>query len=139
MRAQAADIAATATKFVGEFMLGGIALLAIAVAYWAIKQLKLAKDSHIGALNIAADKKDATSEKHAVAYQQTATATVAAIEKLTTTETVQTDAIRENTRALVDLRAAVDTQKSTLDSIVRDAVRRTGRSGGYPATGEPKK
>lgn len=122
-------------SYVGEFILGGIALLALYVAYWAIKQLKTAKDDHIAALNVASDKREEANEKHALAYQATANATVAAIEKLTTTETAQTDAIKDNTRALTDLRGAVNTQNSTLDSIVRDAVRRG--SNWTPPTPQP--
>jgi hypothetical protein len=114
------DIAA---KFVGEFILGGIACLAIYVAYWAIKELKLAKNQHISALNTSADKADTRNEKHIQSYQKTADATVSAIETLTRTENTQTDAIRGLTNAVTSLKTSVDAQKATIDSVVRDAVR----------------
>ena len=133
---QAPKVAEQVVSYVGEFVLGGIALLALAVAYWAIKELKAAKNEHIKALNDASMAKDSTNKDHAEAYQRTATATVSAIEKLMLTETTQTDAIRENTRALQDLRGAVDGQTKTIDSVLRDAVRR--RSGNWTAVGGPK-
>lgn len=136
-------------SYVGEFILGSIALLAIAVAYWAIKQLKDAKNQHIEALNIAADKKDSQTEKHAEAYERMVTATVSAIEKLTATENTQTEAIRGLTEAVDGLRTSVNAQQATLDSVIRDAVRTrrvSGRSsdrwpavaGSKPRGGEDK-
>lgn len=127
------DLGTQVVGYVGEFVLGGIALLALAVAYWSIKQLKAAKDAHIGALNDASDKKDVTSDNHAKAYQRTAAATVGAIEKLTQTEAMQTDAIKDNTRALTDLRGAVDAQTKTIDSVIREAVRRRSGQNWSPA------
>jgi hypothetical protein len=123
-------------SWIGEFILGSIALLAVAIAYWAIRQFKDAKNQHIEALNTAADKKDEANEKHVVAYQQTAQMTVAAIEKLTAIEATQTAAIQENTRALTDLRGAIDAQKSTIDSVVRQAVMRRS-SDRWPAQRPP--
>lgn len=121
---QASAAADKVVSSVGEFILGGIALLAIGIAWWAIRQFKEAKDQHIEALKTASDKKDEANDKHAAAYERTARATVGTIEKLTVIEAAQTVAIQENTRAMIDLRGAVDAQKSTIDSVVRAAVSR---------------
>ena len=51
---QGAQVAGQIVSYVGEFALGGIALLGLSIAYWAIKGLKQAHRDHVIALEKAA-------------------------------------------------------------------------------------
>lgn len=113
-------------SYVGEFVLGGIALLCLAVAYWAIRELKIAHKDHVKALE-AASKQHVEMHK---AYESSSSETIAAITRLTDTENAQTTAIQANTVALGRTESAMNSVKSEMDNlrrsvddIIREAVR----------------
>jgi hypothetical protein len=125
--AQAAD---QVVSYVGEFILGGIALLCLYIAYWAIRELKQAHKDHVHAL-------EGASEQHVEmhkAYQSSNADTVQAIGRLTDTENAQTAAIQANTSALGEAKAemhGVASEMSNLrrsvDEIIREAIRGSKR------------
>lgn len=113
------EIGQQVVSYVGEFILGAIALLAIGIAYWAIRELKKAHIEHVKDLKLATkehvqNQKDSRESNAAVIY---------AIEKLTLTVNSQTTALRDNTRASGEVKGAIDGLKSVVDSVIRDAVR----------------
>jgi type II secretory pathway component PulM len=119
-------VAGQVISYVGEFVLGGIALLCIAIAYWAIRELKQAHKDHVGALEAAGGQH---VEMHK-AYQASTSETVAAIARLTDTENAQTTAIQANTAALGETRAEMHGVKEemghlrrSVDEIIKEAVR----------------
>jgi hypothetical protein len=113
-------------SYVGEFLLGGIALLCLAVAYWAIRELKHAHKDHVSALE-EGSKQHVEMHK---AYQASSSSTVSAIEKLTDTENAQTAAIQANTIALGEAKAEMhgvreemSNLRRSVDEIIREAIR----------------
>lgn len=123
---QSAQVASQVVSYVGEFVLGGIALLCLGVAYWAIRELKQAHKDHVAALEQAGEKH---VEMHK-AYQSSNSDTVQAIGRLTDTENAQTGAIQANTIALgeakAEMRGVKDEMNSlrrSVDEIIREAVR----------------
>jgi type II secretory pathway component PulM len=123
---QNAQVADQVVSYVGEFVLGGVALLCLAIAYWSIRELKQAHRDHVGAL-------EAASEQHVEmhkAYQSSNSDTIAAIGRLTDTENAQTTAIQANTVALGEAKAEMHGVKDemgnlrrSVDEIIREAVR----------------
>lgn len=132
---QAPAVGQQVISYVGEFVLGGIALLCIAVAYWAIRELKQAHQNHVKAL-------EKGSEQHVEmhkAYQSSNAQTVAALGRLTDTENTQTAAIQDNTKSLTrhdaEIRAIREEMQSlrrSVDSVIAEAVRRRRSSDRNP-------
>jgi len=124
---QNAQVADQVISYVGEFVLGGIALLCLAVAYWAIRELKQAHKDHVAALE-EASKQHVEMHK---AYQLSNSETVRAMGRLTDTENAQTAAIQANTIALGEAKAEMrgiksemSNLRSSVDNIIAEAIRR---------------
>lgn len=135
---------------VGDFILGGIAVFAIGIAYWAIKQWRDSRDAH------TEDIKDAGKqhiEMHK-AYQASNSQTVAAIDRLSETQKAQTTAIEAQTRELTTVRVSADGNKNEtaalraeitalgrrVDDVIREAVMRRRSHDRMPAVrGEEQK
>jgi len=120
------QVADQVISYVGEFVLGGIALLCLAVAYWAIRELKQAHKDHVIALEEASKQH---IEMHK-AYQSSNADTVTAITRLTDTENTQTNAIQANTVALGEMktemhgvREEMSNLRRSVDDIIAEAVR----------------
>lgn len=127
---QNAPVADQVVSYVGEFVLGGIALLCLAVAYWAIRELKQAHKDHVGALEQASKQH---IEMH-TAYQSSNSDTVQAIGRLTDTENTQTTAIQANTVALGEVKiemhgvaGEMNNLRRSVDEIIRETIRGTKR------------
>lgn len=122
----AGPVANQVVSYVGEFALGGIALLCLAIAYWAIRELKQAHKDHVDALE-SASKQHIEMHK---AYESSNSDTIAAIGRLTDTENTQTSAIQANTIALGEAKTEMHGVKEemanlrrSVDEIIREAVR----------------
>lgn len=134
---QGAEVAGKVVSYVGEFILGGIAMLAIGVALWAIRELKAAHKDHVGALEKAGGQH---LEMHK-AYQESNSETVAAISRLIDIENAQTNAITNTTATLGDMRSQfhgvreeVSNLRRSYDDTVREMVRlKKISSDRYPA------
>lgn len=125
------EAATKVISYVGEFILGGIAVFAIAIAYWAIRELKKAHESHVRSL----EKGSAQHVEMHAAYQASNAEVVAAIGRLTDTENTQTAAIQSNTIASSEVKAEVRNSREemtnlrrSVDDIIREAVRRRRHS-----------
>lgn len=115
---------------VGNFILGGISVFAVGLMGWAIRELKRVQDARV------ADQKAFTTELtgFSTRFQEAQASTVSAIDRLTAAENQQTDALKNNTAALSDCKGTMETMRQTIDSVVRDAVRRPRTtSGQFPA------
>jgi hypothetical protein len=112
-------------SWVGEFILGGIAIFAIFIAYWAIQQWKLSRDAHTEDLKTAGDQH---VEMHK-AYQASNSQVVAAIDRLSKTQEAHTLALQSATTELAAVKAtsdnsrgAIDTLSRRVDEVIREAV-----------------
>jgi len=115
LQAAAPAVAEKAVSFVGEFILGGIAIFAIGIAYWVILQWKKKHDEHVADLKIASNQH---VEMHK-AYQASSAEVVGAINRLTETEKAQTVAIQSSTTELSATRVELASYRSSLDSMNR--------------------
>ena len=127
---QNAQTADQVVSYVGEFVLGGIALLCLYIAYWAIRELKQAHKEHVVALKQASEQH---IEMHK-AYQSSNADTVQAIGRLTDTENAQTAAIQANTIALGETKTEMhgvagemSNLRRSVDEIIREAIQSTKR------------
>jgi hypothetical protein len=109
----------TGMNLIGNFILGGIAIFAVGLMGWAIRELKRVQDARV------TDQKAFTTELTAFSSQirDAQGETVAAINELTVAENQQTDILRSNGEALADCKSSLEGMRQTIDSVVRDAVR----------------
>lgn len=114
------DAAAKIISYVGEFILGGITLLAVGVAIWSIRFARSVHAAHVDDLKKTTDKILETNK----AYVTSSTQTIEAMGSLKTMVQALNQTLEQNTKVSLDLRSYVESVRSTLDSIIRDAVRR---------------
>ncbi len=117
--AASAPFEQTAIATVRETILGGVALLAIGVALWAILRLQRTqdawlrdKDAHASRAEASNEKDRERSEKHTEAIRDLA------------------QAVRENTRAIETIRASTDATAHAIDrqgEVVKFALQKHGR------------
>jgi hypothetical protein len=124
---QNGQVAGQVVSYVGEFILGGIALFAVGIAYWAIRELKQAHKTHVQTL----EKGGAQHVEMHKAYQGSNAEVVQTITRLTDTENAQTAAIQTNTTALGEakgelrgIKEEMANLRRSVDDIIREAVRR---------------
>lgn len=113
------------TSLIKDTALGAFALICLALAVWAIRELKKVQDARVADKELAADRLEKANEKDRAAQGEL----TKAVDKLASAQS-------ETSRAIERATAAVQENTRALETVVRDAIRSrgTGGSGGYPAT-----
>lgn len=117
------------SSLIKDTALGAITIICLALAVWAIRELKKVQDSRVIDKEKAADRLEQTNEKDRAAQGEL----TKAVNALAGSNAEQGRAIERNT-------AAIQENTRALETVVRDALRSrgTGGSGGYPATRPPR-
>lgn len=113
------------SSLIKDTALGAFALICLALAVWAIIQLKKVQDSRVDDKESAADRLEKANEKDRAAQAEL----TKVVDKLAGVQSETSRAIDRNT-------TAVQENTRALETVVRDAIRARGGggSGGYPAT-----
>jgi uncharacterized protein HemX len=125
------DVATTAAySIVRDSVFGALLVVAVLGIAWLIRRLLSVQDQRVADQVRANELMERTREKTTALMSQMTSASSAvnvALEKLT-------DVQGDNGRAITELRSAVQALQSTMDSIIREAVREAarGRNDSYP-------
>lgn len=116
------------SSLIKDTALGAITIICLALAVWAIRELKKVQDARVADKEKAADRLEATNEKDRASQAE-----------LTKAVNALAGAQAETGRAIERNTQAVQENTRSLETVVRDAIRRgTGSSGGYPAMRPPR-
>lgn len=114
---------AAGSSLIKDTALGAITIICLALTVWAIRELKKVQDQRVRDMENSAKRYEEANEKDRAAQAaltQAVNALASAHAETNRATERNTHAIQEHTRAL--------------EGVIRDAIRRAGTSGGYPAT-----